>query len=116
MAATKLLLLFTSPLLFSHAFSTTSLSISRNHYFTAHRQRHRSLQSNNDGSDDADTPKNQELIPNDLGLEIVRGGGGEMRDETWRNIEEGAPSKIEIMKNVSLYIFNVDMYCMKNLC
>jgi hypothetical protein len=61
------------------------------------------LQLNLDGSDNEDTPTNQELIPNDLGLEIIRGGGDEMSDETWRNIEEGAPSKVDVMKNVSLY-------------
>ncbi|KAL3783943.1 hypothetical protein ACHAWO_005070 [Cyclotella atomus] len=96
---TALFLLFTSPFLFTYAFSTRSFSIARNH-FTVHCQHRRRLQLNLDGSDNEDTPTNQELIPNDLGLEIIRGGGDEMSDETWRNIEEGAPSKVDVMKNL----------------
>ena len=43
----------------------------------------------------------QERIPNDLGLEILRGDGGDLSDDTWRDIKEGSPGKWEIVKNVS---------------
>jgi hypothetical protein len=44
---------------------------------------------------------NQERVPNELGLEIIRGSGDELSDEMWREIEDGAPSKLEAMKAVS---------------
>ena len=47
---------------------------------------------------------NQEQIPNDLGLDIIRGGGGDLSEDTWREIQEGAPGKFEIVKNVSLFV------------
>ena len=59
------------------------------------------LSSDDEAStNDIDTNK-AEQIPNDLGLEIIRGGGDALSDETWREIEEGAPSKIDVMKSVS---------------
>ena len=46
------------------------------------------------------------VIENDLGLEIIRGTGldnaEEISDQTWMEIEQGAPSKLMVLKNVSL--------------
>lgn len=59
----------------------------------------------------------RESIPNELGLDILRGGGGELSDETWREIEEGAPSQLEILKSVSccclcfLLVWGVFVFC-----
>ena len=47
-----------------------------------------------------------EQIPNDLGLEIIRGGGDALSDEIWREIEEGAPSKLDVMKSVSTMVLH----------
>ena len=45
------------------------------------------------------------VISNDLGLEIIRGTGLENADEiseqTWEEIEQSAPSKLMVVKNVS---------------
>ena len=46
----------------------------------------------------------QDLISNDMGLEIIRGGGSDISDETWRDIQDGAPGKWEVMKNVSFLV------------
>ena len=47
-------------------------------------------------------------MSNDLGLEIIRGTGLENADEiseqTWEEIEQSAPSKLMVVKNVSLSI------------
>ena len=40
-------------------------------------------------------------IPNDIGLEIIRGSENDISDEIWRDIEGGAPSQWMVMKNVS---------------
>lgn len=46
------------------------------------------------------------VIENDLGLEIIRGTGldnaEEISDQTWAEIEQSAPSKLMVLKNVSL--------------
>ncbi|KAL3802245.1 hypothetical protein HJC23_001789 [Cyclotella cryptica] len=68
--------------------------------------------SNGSDKNEAATTDQDERIPNDLGLEIVRGRGDELSDETWRDIEEGAPTKFEVMKsllgiNVFTYILAV---------
>jgi hypothetical protein len=57
-----------------------------------------SLQLSNDINEDDDEI---DQLANDIGIEIVRGGGGEISEETWRDIQEGAPSKFEAMKSVS---------------
>ena len=47
------------------------------------------------------------VIENDLGLDIIRGTGldnaDEIPDQTWEEIEQGAPSKLMVVKNVSLH-------------
>jgi hypothetical protein len=40
-------------------------------------------------------------IPNDIGLEIIRGSENDISDEIWGDIEGGAPSTWMVMKNVS---------------
>jgi hypothetical protein len=40
-------------------------------------------------------------IPNDMGLEIIRGSESDLSDEIWGDIEGGAPSQWMVMKNVS---------------
>jgi len=40
-------------------------------------------------------------IPNDIGLEIIRGSENDISDEIWGDIEGGAPSQWMVMKNVS---------------
>ena len=53
-----------------------------------------------------------------MGLEIIRGTGLENSDElpieTWKDLEEGAPSKWMILKDVS-FILLVALVCMKNI-
>lgn len=48
------------------------------------------------------------IVTNDLGLDIVRGTGmenaDEISDQTWEEIEESAPSKLMIVKNVSFCV------------
>ena len=48
------------------------------------------------------------VIENDLGLDIVRGTGldnaDEIPDQTWEEIEQGAPSKLMVVKNVSWHL------------
>jgi len=43
-----------------------------------------------------------QLIENDLGLDTVRGSDGDISDDKWGDIEEGAPSKLMVMKDVSI--------------
>ena len=57
--------------------------------------------SDNEESMSESSAVNQERVPNELGLEIIRGSGDELSDEMWREIEDGAPSKLEAMKAVS---------------
>ena len=58
-------------------------------------------------TNEAATADQDERIPNDLELDIIRGRGDELSDDTWREIEEGAPTKVEIMKGVSSYCYGV---------
>ena len=61
--------------------------------------------------DDNNTGNNKNIIDssrvieNDLGLEIIRGTGldnaEEISDQTWEEIEQSAPSKLMVLKNVS---------------
>ena len=52
------------------------------------------------------------VIANDLGLDIIRGTGMDNADEipeqTWEEIEQSAPSKLMVVKNVSLHFFVCD--------
>lgn len=66
------------------------------------------LQSTSPGNEDGEPINGQEdaaigeRVPNDLGLEIIRGSdSNEIPDETWRELEDGAPSRLMVMKNVS---------------
>ena len=45
-------------------------------------------------------------IENDLGLDIVRGSDSDISDDKWQDIEGGAPSKLMVMKDVSVCISN----------
>jgi len=53
-------------------------------------------------------------MSNDLGLEIIRGTGLENADEiseqTWEEIEQSAPSKLMVVKNVSFYEILLNVY------
>lgn len=40
-------------------------------------------------------------IPNDIGLEIIRGSEDDISDKIWGDIEGGAPNQWIVMKNVS---------------
>ena len=40
-------------------------------------------------------------VPNDMGLEIIRGNDSEMSDEMWGDLEGAAPSRWMAMKGVS---------------
>ncbi len=57
----------------------------------------------NNGNNNIDPSR---IVTNDLGLDIVRGTGidnaDEISDQTWEEIEGSAPSKLMIVKNVSL--------------
>ncbi len=65
---------------------------------------------NEDFQDDSTTFGGDEnrLVPNDLGLEIVRGTGlensGELSDETWEELETGGPSRWVVLKNVRFVV------------
>jgi len=71
-----------------------------------------------DEEDDTDNDNNYSvdpasIIPNDLGLQIIRGTGidnaqGEISDEIWEDIETSAPSTLMIMKNVSFQCWCVN--------
>jgi hypothetical protein len=54
------------------------------------------------------------VISNELGLEIIRGTGLENADEiseqTWEEIEQSAPSKLMVVKNVSFRGESSSMY------
>lgn len=51
------------------------------------------------------------VIANDLGLDIIRGTGldnaDEIPEQTWEEIEQSAPSKLMVVKNVSLHFLFV---------
>ena len=40
-------------------------------------------------------------VANDLGFEIIRGDSDDLSDETWDDLEGGAPSRWMVMKDVS---------------
>ena len=56
------------------------------------------------------------VIANDLGLDIIRGTGldnaDEIPEQTWEEIEQSAPSKLMVVKNVSRMHFFVRYYLM----
>lgn len=52
---------------------------------------------NNDQEEDDDSRR----VPNDLGLNIVRGSPSDIPDDIWEDIEGGAPSRWMVMKDVS---------------
>ena len=62
---------------------------------------------NNDNNDTSSTSnannKAEETTTNNDNLEIIRGDkSNEISDDIWNDIEDGAPTKFEIMKNVSM--------------
>mmetsp|Transcript_9269 Transcript_9269/g.11696 ORF Transcript_9269/g.11696 Transcript_9269/m.11696 type:complete len:199 (+) Transcript_9269:108-704(+) len=64
-------------------------------------QLHAADDNNNSDNDSIDPSR---VISNDLGLEIIRGTGLENADEiseqTWEEIEQSAPSKLMVVKNL----------------
>jgi len=62
---------------------------------------HAADDNNNSGNSSIDPSR---VISNDLGLEIIRGTGLENADEiseqTWEEIEQSAPSKLMVVKNL----------------
>ena len=66
---------------------------------------HATEDDNNTGNNN-NTIDSSRVIEKDLGLEIIRGTGldnaDEISDRTWEEIEQGAPSKLMVLKNVSL--------------
>mmetsp|Transcript_1548 Transcript_1548/g.3954 ORF Transcript_1548/g.3954 Transcript_1548/m.3954 type:complete len:186 (-) Transcript_1548:1638-2195(-) len=53
-----------------------------------------------DSVDNQDAPGSSSEVPNDLGLEIIRGSASDISEETWGNIEGGAPSRWMVMKDL----------------
>ena len=57
-------------------------------------------------SNSSETADIERLVSNEMGLEIIRGTGlensDELPNETWEDLEDGAPSKWMILKDVSL--------------
>ena len=49
-------------------------------------------------------------IENDLGLDIARGSDGDISDDKWGDIVGGAPSKLMVMKDVSMYFKSLELY------
>ena len=84
---------------------------SRSYYCYHHTVRH--LQSTRlrfaapDETTDDDPNNDQEeddsrRVPNDLGLDIVRGSPSDIPDDIWEDIEGGAPSRWMVMKDVGV--------------
>ncbi len=85
------------------------------HSVTTNRIRHHVVVSSvrtvkfaaiNDGNGEIDYGGDRSIIidrsvPEDIGLDIVRGRETEISDETWSDIEGGAPSQWMVMKDVS---------------
>ena len=67
---------------------------------------HAAEDDNNTGNNNNNMIDSSRVIENDLGLEIIRGTGldnaEEISEQTWEEIEQGAPSKLMVLKNVSL--------------
>eukprot|EP01082_Thalassiosira_pseudonana_P004664 g4006.t1 g4006 contig15:130509-131288(+) len=65
--------------------------------------RHQTILSASNGEDN-NTDNIQRNVPNDLGLQIIRGtgeeNGNEIPDDTWGDIEGSAPSRFEVVKNL----------------
>ena len=53
-------------------------------------------------SDEINRNDSSQSVPNDIGLDIIRGRDSEISDETWGDIEGGAPSGWMVMKGVSI--------------
>ncbi len=66
-----------------------------------------SAEDNN--TENANNIDQSRVIANDLGLDIIRGTGldnaDEIPEQTWEEIEQSAPSKLMVVKNVSLHFF-----------
>ena len=52
-------------------------------------------------SDEISQRGNSRSVPNNIGLDIIRGSDRDISDETWGDIEGGAPSRWMVMKGVS---------------
>jgi hypothetical protein len=55
-------------------------------------------------SDEISRRDGSRSVPNDIGLDITRGRDSEISDETWGDIEGGAPSGWMVMKGVSIVL------------
>ena len=119
-----LMLLFTASITacFAAAFSPTTLHRAQKMIemptSMAFHRRHRTTitfpsttmlhaaEDDNNTENDNNIIDSSRIIENDLGLEIIRGTGldnaEEISDQTWDEIEQGAPSKLMVLKNVSL--------------
>ena len=66
----------------------------------------RAVEDDNNTGNNNNIIDSSRVIDNDLGLEIIRGTGldnaEEISEQTWEEIEQGAPSKLMVLKNVSL--------------
>ena len=92
---------FTPP---SHIYNSPHLAIIKIH----HRRHHvaTSRIKATGGGDDLNGEDSSQRIENDLGLDIVRGSDSDISDDKWQDIEGGAPSKLMVMKDVSVCISN----------
>ena len=83
-------------------------AIIKNHHRRHHVATSR-IKSAGDGDDDFNGEDRSQRIENDLGLDIVRGGDGDISDDKWGEIEGGAPSKLMVMKDVSKHFKSLEI-------
>ena len=61
----------------------------------------KSNESDEEGGSDSNDAIRGTIVPNDMGLDVIRGDKTELSDDVWDDIEGGAPSRWMVMKNVS---------------
>jgi hypothetical protein len=57
-------------------------------------------------SDEISQRGSSRSVPNDIGLEIIRGSDSEISDEMWGDLEGSAPSRWMVMKGVSEILYS----------
>ena len=106
---------FTPP---SHIYNSPHHAIIKIHHRRHHDVATSRIKAAGDGDDlngeSSFTNDSQEgssqRIENDLELDIVRGSDGDISDDKWGEIEGGAPSKLMVMKDVSMYLKSLELY------
>jgi len=106
---------FTPP---TPTYNSPHHAIIKNHHCRHHDVATSRIKAAGDGDDlngessfTNDSPEGSgQRIGNDLGLDIVRGSDSDISDDKWGEIEGGAPSKLMVMKDVSMYFKSLKLY------